>query len=168
MRMRRAERGVDDALVWELIRAAVESGEVFCADPEGGMAGGLAYFWPEGAEVWIAEDEAPLGCFYLKANQPGNGAHVCNAGYCVPPEAAGRGVARAMLAFSLEEAARRGFRAMQYNCVVATNVRAVATWEKAGFEIVGRLPGAFRHPREGYVDALVMFRGLESGGAVSK
>lgn len=168
MKMREAVRGADDDLVWALIRSAVESGEVFCADPSGGQAAGLAYFWPQGATVWIAGDAEPLGCFYLKANQPGNGSHVCNAGYCVPPEAAGRGVARAMLAFSLEEAARRGFRAMQYNCVVATNVRAVATWEKAGFAVVGRLPGAFRHPRQGYVDALVMYRGLESGAELSK
>ena len=49
---------------------------------------------------------------------------------------------------------------MQYNFVVSTNTRAIATWQRAGFEVVGRLPGAFNHPREGYVDALVMFRKL--------
>ena len=49
---------------------------------------------------------------------------------------------------------------MQYNCVVATNTRAIDTWERAGFATVGRLPGAFRHPTKGYVDALVMFKDL--------
>jgi ribosomal protein S18 acetylase RimI-like enzyme len=44
--------------------------------------------------------------------------------------------------------------------VVSTNERAVRTWQRCGFEIVGRLPGAFRHPRAGDVDALVMFRKL--------
>ena len=53
-----------------------------------------------------------------------------------------------------------GFRAMQFNFVVATNTRAIATWERAGFDTVGRLPGAFRHPQDGYVDALVMYRSL--------
>ena len=49
---------------------------------------------------------------------------------------------------------------MQFNFVVATNTRAVTTWEAYGFRIVGRLPGAFRHPIEGPVDALVMWRDL--------
>jgi ribosomal protein S18 acetylase RimI-like enzyme len=44
--------------------------------------------------------------------------------------------------------------------VVSTNERAVRLWESLGFETVGRLPGAFAHPRFGYVDALVMFREL--------
>jgi len=43
---------------------------------------------------------------------------------------------------------------------VSTNHRAVKIWRSFGFEIVGRLPGAFQHPTEGCVDALVMFRAL--------
>ena len=49
---------------------------------------------------------------------------------------------------------------MQFNFVVSTNQRAVRIWQSFGFETVGRLPGAFQHPTEGYVDALVMFRPL--------
>jgi hypothetical protein len=51
-------------------------------------------------------------------------------------------------------------RAMQFNFVVSTNERAVRTWQRNGFDIVGRLPGAFNHPTQGYVDALVMYRKL--------
>jgi hypothetical protein len=58
------------------------------------------------------------------------------------------------------EARRQGFRAMQFNFVVATNDRAIDTWQRAGFRDVGRLPGAFRHPAHGFVDALVMWRDL--------
>jgi len=65
-----------------------------------------------------------------------------------------------MLAHSLDEARQKGYRAMQYNFVIATNTRAIATWQRAGFDVVGRLPGAFHHPTEGYVDALVMFKSL--------
>lgn len=161
MRMRAARRGDDGDLVWEILRPAVEAGDTFCAPPGGGKPGGLAYFWPDTAQVWIAEDAGEaLGCWYLRPNQGGNGAHVCNAGYCTAPEAQGKGVARAMLAASLEEAVRQGYRGMQYNFVVETNTRAIATWERAGFAVVGRLPGAFRHPAAGYVDALVLYRSL--------
>ena len=65
-----------------------------------------------------------------------------------------------MCAHSLEFAKRTGFRAMQFNFVVSSNEPAVHLWRKHGFEVVGRLPGAFRHPALGFVDALVMFRTL--------
>jgi ribosomal protein S18 acetylase RimI-like enzyme len=61
---------------------------------------------------------------------------------------------------SLTEARRLGFRAMQFNFVVSTNTFAVRLWQQLGFKIVGTLPGAFRHPREGYVDVYVMYRSL--------
>jgi ribosomal protein S18 acetylase RimI-like enzyme len=49
---------------------------------------------------------------------------------------------------------------MQFNFVISTNERAVRLWQSLGFEIVGRLPEAFEHPTQGYVDALVMHRRL--------
>lgn len=157
--IREADRAQDADLVWGILKPAVEAGETFCADPAGGKDGGLAYFWPPSARVWIAEEDGEaLGCFYIRPNQSGGGAHVCNAGYCTHPHASGRGVARAMLAQSLSLARDAGFRAMQFNFVIATNTRAIATWERAGFQVVGRLPEAFRHPRLGLVDALVMHR----------
>jgi ribosomal protein S18 acetylase RimI-like enzyme len=76
------------------------------------------------------------------------------------PHATGRGVARAMAEHSFDRARARGFRAMQFNFVVSTNERAVGLWQSLGFAIVGLLPGAFRHPALGHVDALVMHRAL--------
>jgi ribosomal protein S18 acetylase RimI-like enzyme len=60
----------------------------------------------------------------------------------------------------LSQARRMGFHAMQFNFVVSTNTRAIGLWKNLGFEIVGTLPRAFRHPEKGYVDAYVMFRSL--------
>jgi ribosomal protein S18 acetylase RimI-like enzyme len=112
-------------------------------------------------EVFVAEQDGEvLGTYYLRANQYGGGAHVANCGYATAPAASGRGVARSMCAHSLRRAEERGFRAMQFNCVVSTNERAVRLWQGFGFATVGRLPGAFRHPRLGFVDALVMYRPL--------
>ena len=74
-------------------------------------------------------------------------------------DAQSRGVARAMCAHSLEQARARGFTAMQFNFVIASNERAVKLWQDMGFAIVGTLPAAFEHPTRGLVDAYVMFRG---------
>ncbi len=62
-----------------------------------------------------------------------------------------------MCKHSLAHAKLRGYRAMQFNFVVSTNERAVRLWQSLGFEIVGHLPLAFKHPNQGYVDAFVMF-----------
>ena len=63
---------------------------------------------------------------------------------------------------SQSEALEHGFKAMQFNLVVSTNDAAVRLWKRCGFEVVGTLPGAFLHPRLGYVDALVMFKRLDA------
>jgi len=57
-----------------------------------------------------------------------------------------------------------GYKAMQFNFVAASNEGAARLWNKLGFATVGRIPKAFCHPTIGYVDALVMYKWLESGG----
>ena len=108
-----------------------------------------------------AEDGQVLGTYYLKTNQGGPGDHVCNCGYMVSSSARGRGIATAMCQHSQRIAKALGYKAMQFNLVASTNAGAVKLWTKLGFETVGRLPKAFRHPAQGYVDALVMYKWLE-------
>ena len=124
-------------------------------------ADALAYWHTPGHPVFVAEDAGTIvGTYYLRANNRGGGAHVANCGYVVAPDAFGRGVAQAMCSHSLGEAKSRGFSAMQFNFVIASNERAVRLWQRMGFAIAGRLPGAFQHPRLGLVDAYVMLRNL--------
>src|SRR2546429_9899818 len=112
-------------------------------------------------EVFVAEDNGDIvGTYCLQANHQGGGAHVANCGYMTAVSWTGRGVARAMCTHSLDRARERGFRAMQFNFVISTNDRAVRLWQSFGFEIVGRLPGAFQHPTQGYVDAYVLYCNL--------
>lgn len=152
----------DGDAIWDVIRPTLRAGETYALPRDISKADALALWLAADRETWLAEDREgrPLGVYYLKANQGGGGAHVANCGYMTAPEAAGRGVARAMCAHSLERARARGFRAMQFNFVVSTNERAVRVWRAFGFETVGVLPDAFEHPRLGFVDALVMRRRL--------
>jgi ribosomal protein S18 acetylase RimI-like enzyme len=121
----------------------------------------LAYWMSPDKETFVAEqDDVIVGTYFIRPNQAGGGGHVCNCGYMTRTTAIGRGVARSMCQHSLAYAVQRGYRAMQFNFVVSTNERAVRLWQSLGFEIVGRLPAAFRHPVHGYVDALVMYQPL--------
>lgn len=157
----RPVRASDRKDLWQILKPVFHAGDTYTIDPEISEAAALDYWCSPSNQTFVAEAaDAVLGTYYLRPNQQGGGAHVCNCGYVTAPQARGKGVARAMLSHSIEAAREAGYRAMQYNFVVATNTRAVETWERAGFEIVGRLPEAFLHPREGYVDALVMYKNL--------
>lgn len=139
----------------------MRAGDTFAMPSDLGQQEGIAYWFSPGHAVFLAEfDGEPVGTYLIRANQRGGGDHVANAAYTTAPAMRGRGIARAMGEHSLEEARRRGFRAMQFNFVVSANESAVHLWQSLGFAVSGRLPEAFRHPRLGYVDALVMFRRL--------
>jgi ribosomal protein S18 acetylase RimI-like enzyme len=147
--------------VWRILEPTIRAGETYTLPRDMTRARALAYWFSPGHEVFVAEEEGALvGTYFLRANQQGGGAHVANCGYVVRAGAEGRGVARAMCGHSLHYAKAAGFRAMQFNFVVASNDRAVRLWQSFGFAIVGRLPGAFMHPTLGPVDAFVMYRFL--------
>ncbi len=151
----------DNEATWSILQPVFAAGETYCLPRDIDRAGALDYWGGAGHAVFVAEEEGRVvGSYFLCANQRGGGVHVANAGFATAGAATGRGVARRMLAHALDEARARGFQAMQFNFVVASNTRAIALWAGAGFETVGRLPGAFVHPVLGEVDALVMFRRL--------
>jgi len=151
----------DDDAIWAILEPTFRSGETYPIPRDIPRTEALAYWHSPGHAVFVAEDgDTVVGTYYLRANNRGGGAHVANCGYAVAPHAFGRGIARAMCAHSLDQARARGFTAMQFNFVIASNERAVQLWQELGFAIVGRLPGAFRHPRLGLVDAYVMVRSL--------
>lgn len=149
----------DHDAVWDIFREVVAEGTTYAYSPEIGREEGL-YQWVEKPEdCYVAERDGRIeGTYYLKTNQPGLGSHVCNAGYMVRSGARGQGIGRAMCEHSLGEARRIGYKAMQYNLVVATNRGAIRLWEKMGFDIVGTLPKAFDHAEKGLVDAHVMYK----------
>jgi L-amino acid N-acyltransferase YncA len=157
----RAATARDGDAIWKILEPVIRGGDTYTLPQDMNREDALAYWNAPGHEVFVAEENGEiLGTYYLRANQKGGGAHVANCGYITAPWASGRGVARGMCQHSLALAKTRGFRSMQFNFVVCSNERAVRLWESMGFEIVGRLPGAFTHPTLGPVDALVMYRYL--------
>lgn len=157
----RPARAEDFDALWPMLRAVFRAGDTYAIDPQIGPEATRA-LWMEGPRAtFLAEAAgAVLGTSYIKTNQAGGGAHVCNAGFVTAPAARGRGVARALCEHAQAEARAMGYLAMQFNFVVETNERAIALWQSLGFATVGRLPRAFRHPEAGLVDARVMYKWL--------
>lgn len=139
----------------------IRAGETYALPRDMAREDALAHWFASDRTVFVADDEGQVvGTSYLRANRPGPGAHVANAGFMVASGANGRGIGQALCEHALTAAKARGFRAMQFNFVVASNERAVRLWQRMGFAIIGRAPDAFQHPAFGFTDALVMFRKL--------
>lgn len=156
--IRKAEKQ-DRAAIWAILKPIFRAGDTYAVDPDISETEALA-FWCDGNHTAFVAEQAGriLGTYYICPNQGGNGAHICNCGFATHTHAQGKGIARTMLEHSLTVAPDMGFQAMQFNFVLASNIRAVAIWQKYGFTIIGRIPDAFNHPKDGFVDALVMHK----------
>jgi ribosomal protein S18 acetylase RimI-like enzyme len=160
LRVRQIEAGEFER-VWPLFQTVIAGGDTYSYPPDLDIEQARAWWTTPPCRCFVAErDGEVLGCYMLKPNQPGLGDHVANAGYMVSPAARGQGIASMLCEHSMGEARRSGFTAMQFNFVVSTNTTAVRLWQRHGFQIVGQVPGAFRHAELGPTDIYVMHRTL--------
>jgi L-amino acid N-acyltransferase YncA len=158
----RPARPADFDDMWRIFHTVVASGTTYVFTHDTSREDALAYFVGPGIASWVAEDEGRVVAMYkLVPNRRDRGSHVANASFMVDPDHAGRGVGKAIGLHCLREAKHAGFVSMQFNFVVSTNARAVALWQRLGFEIVGTVPKAFRHSELGLVDVYVMYRTLD-------
>jgi len=151
----------DEERIWALLQPVFSAGDTYAVDPLIDREAAIAYWMEADKTAFILRIEGQaVGTYYIRPNQPGGGAHICNCGFITAPSARGKGVARRMLDHALIEAKQQGYRAMQFNFVLASNQRALALWQRNGFATIGRIPRAFLHPKQGYVDALILHRSL--------
>ena len=147
--------------IWAIIQQVISTGDTYVFDPSSSREKMLDYWCAPEKHTYVAVlDGTILGTFVLKDNQPDLGSHIANAGYMTSPDAGGKGIGKAMCEFSLEEAKRLGYRAMQFNVVIKTNELAVKLWQKMGFDIIGEIPEAFNHQQYGLTNAYIMYRKL--------
>jgi L-amino acid N-acyltransferase YncA len=131
----------------------------------------FASYWLKGDAFVVrlasqeSDPDAPpmpiVGAFYLKPNFPGRCDHICNAGFIVVPEMRGQGLGRMMGEAMLELARDRGYRAVMYNLVFATNEPSLKLWASMGFQEIGRIPEGAHLPDGQYVDAVMLYRSLK-------
>ncbi len=121
-----------------------------------------SYWMGDDKHTYVAEQGGRVvGAFVFRQNRIGLGSHIGNASYIVDPDYHGRGIGKSMGLYSLSEAKKLGFHALQFNMVVSTNAAAVKLWQALGFKIMGTIPKAFRHKNHGLVDVYIMYRSLD-------
>lgn len=148
--------------IWPIFHEIVLAGETYAYETSTTKEQAKKIWLDAPRKTYVFEEDGNiLGTYYLKTNQAGPGSHVCNCGYMVSSRARGRGLATSMCEHSQKTALELDYKAMQFNFVASSNEGAIRLWGKLGFETVGRLPNAFNHPTQGYVDALVMYKWLQ-------
>lgn len=151
----------DKEQIWEIIKFVISTGDSFTLSPDSTREEMLADWCGAEKYTYIAVSENKVvATFYIKANQPGLGSHIANGSYMVAPEMRGKGIGRKIGEFSIAEAKRLGYQAMQFNFVVKSNEKAVRLWQSLGFEVIGEIPEAFNHIENGLTNAYIMYRKL--------
>ena len=150
--------------IWQVFEPVVGAGDTYAYPADISERQARETWLHDGRDrrfTFVALDgDEVVGTAYLKPNAAGPGDHIANAGWMVRPDRAGSGIGRSFADYVIERARVSGFTGMQFNAVVSTNERAIRLWESLGFEIVGTVPDAFRHPVAGTVPIHVMYRPL--------
>jgi len=155
----------DFELFWPCFRQIIKDQETYAFDSQMTFKQAFELWCKEPLKTFVyVEDGQVLGTYYIKANAQGPSDHICNCGYMVQAQSRGNGIARKLCEHSLETAVNLGFKAMQFNSVVSSNVVAVNLWKKLGFTIIGTIPSAYRHKQLGYVDSFIMHKQLVKEG----
>lgn len=137
----------------EIWNQVVEEGIAFPQDAPLDAQSGKAFFESQ-TYTAVAETEAGeiLGLYILHPNNVGRCGHICNASYAVRADVRGMHIGEKLVSDCLTQGREHGFRVLQFNAVVATNVHARHLYERLGFRQLGTIPGGFRMPDGTYAD----------------
>lgn len=137
--------------IWnEVVEEGVAFPQEECLSPESGKA-----FFAAQSFCAVAEEIGTgkiLGLYILHPNNVGRCGHLCNASYAVASAFRGRHIGEALVRDCMARAHELGFRILQFNAVVASNLPARRLYERIGFKQLGTIPGGFRTKDGHYVD----------------
>jgi len=108
------------------------------------------------------EDGRILGMYILHPNNIGRVGHIANASYAVDRNHKGRHIGELLVKDSLSKAKKTGFRIMQFNAVVDSNIHALHLYQRLGFTDLGIIPKGFLLKNGIYDDIHVMYRKLDN------
>lgn len=140
----RAYRESDLPEMTAIWNEVVRGGAAFPQEDELDPQTGAEFFGGQSYCGIADEDGKVVGLYILHPNNVGRCGHICNASYAVSSEQRGRHIGEALVKDCLEQGKAHGFRILQFNAVVATNIHARHLYERLGFTQLGTIPGGFR------------------------
>ena len=145
--------------IWnEVVLDGIAFPQTECLDAESG-----AEFFSAQTYCGVAEDTKSgrlLGLYILHPNNVGRCGHICNASYAVASEARGRHIGEQLVLDCLKKGKEIGFRVLQFNAVVESNIHARHLYERLGFTQLGMITGGFRMKDGHYENICPYFKEL--------
>ena len=127
--------------IWnEVVEEGIAFPQEELLDSESGV-----YFFSEQSYTAVAEEDGKVyGLYILHPNNVGRCGHICNASYAVSSDARGKHIGEQLVLDCLKKGKELGFRVLQFNAVVESNIQARRLYEKLGFTQLGTIAGGFR------------------------
>ena len=143
--------------IWnEIVEEGIAFPQEECLDGESGKE-----FFASQTYAGVAEDDGGIvGLYILHPNNVGRCGHICNASYAVDSRCRGKHIGESLVKDCLEQAREHGFRLLQFNAVVESNIHARHLYERLGFEQLGTIRGGFRMKDGSYVNICPYYKEL--------
>lgn len=137
--------------IWnEVVEDGVAFPQEECLDEKTGAEFFAAQTYTAVAENM--ENGQVLGLYILHPNNVGRCGHICNASYAVSRDSRELHIGEKLVKDCVAQGKVHGFRVLQFNAVVASNVHARHLYERVGFRQLGVIPGGFRLKNGEYED----------------
>jgi L-amino acid N-acyltransferase YncA len=138
----------------EIWNEVVEDGVAFPQEELLTMETGKEFFGSQTYSAVAIDKETGkiYGLYILHPNNVGRCGHICNASYAVSSKSRGLHIGEKLVKDCLVQGKRCGYRVLQFNAVVASNIHARHLYERLGFEQLGIIPGGFRMKDGHYED----------------
>lgn len=112
-----------------------------------------AEFFTSQSYCGVADDNGNVaGLYILHPNNVGRCGHICNASYAVSSSCRGKHIGEKLVIDCIENAKKIGFKILQFNAVVESNIHARHLYERIGFTQLGVIPKGFRMKDGHYVN----------------
>ena len=143
--------------IWnEVVEAGIAFPQEDFLDPVSGKE-----FFESQSYTGAAEDDGrTVGLYILHPNNVGRCGHICNASYAVKSKCRGQHIGEKLVSDCLLKAKDIGFRVLQFNAVVESNIHARHLYERLGFVQLGTIPGGFRMKDGHYENICPYYRTL--------
>lgn len=144
--------------IWnEIVEEGIAFPQEDCLDKESGSA-----FFASQSYTGVADTDGKIvGLYILHPNNVGRCGHICNASYAVSSSVRGQHIGEKLVLDCLKKAKELGFRVLQFNAVVESNIHARHLYERLGFVQLGTIPGGFRMKDGHYESICPYYRTLD-------
>lgn len=145
----------DVVRIWNQV---VDEGVAFPQEEDLSLEDGEKFFTSQTySAVAVDDNDNVKGLYILHPNNVGRVGHIANASYAVDDNCRGEHIGEQLVKDCLKQGKAHGYRILQFNDVVASNIHALHLYKRLDFVDIGIIPGGFKDKAGVYEDIHIMY-----------